>query len=423
VYSRLRLDISVRDLLFGLLACWWAWRRHKLSEDVVRACSPGTDELVVCLSVRSGFNLLLTALELPVGSEVLVSAVTHPDMVHIIERHGLRALPVDLDLETLTPRAELLERAVSSHTRAVLIAHLFGGRMDLGPIADFARSHNLLLVEDSAQAFKGPHAIRSSVADVSMFSFGPIKTATALGGALFRVRDPIIRKKVRELHARWPVQHRYAYLGKLLKYLCLVLMTRPRAYRLIARTSDLLGQDFDALSNRAVRGFPSQVNQKTTHRTNGTESGAAPALRKEFFQRIRHQPSAPLLALLAHRLRTFDEARLARRTLVGERVAYRLSPHLLHPGRLSASRTHWIFPVVPFDPKGLISSLRGQGYDAARATTNIAAINAPPDRPELAPTEAIRMMSSIVFLPVYPELSDKALRRLSDLLDEVAGNG
>jgi len=91
-------------------------------------------------------------------------------------------------------------------------------------------------------------------------------------------------------------------------------------------------------------------------------------------------------------------------------------------GRLSASRTHWLFPIVPFDPKVLISSLRREGYDAARATTNIAAISAPPDRPELAPTEAIRTMSSIVFLPVYPELPDEALRRLVDLVEEVAGN-
>src|SRR5918997_7215245 len=89
------------------------------------------------------------------GGEVLVSAVTHPDMVRIIEGHGLRAVPVDLDTTTLEPRIKLLQRALSPRTRTVLVAHLFGSRFDLDPIAAFARRHRLLLVEDCAQTFRG----------------------------------------------------------------------------------------------------------------------------------------------------------------------------------------------------------------------------------------------------------------------------
>jgi perosamine synthetase len=62
---------------------------------------------------------------------VLVSAVTHPDMVRIIEGHGLRAGPVvDLQPATLEPQSDLLEKGHSPRTRAVLVAHLFGGRFD-----------------------------------------------------------------------------------------------------------------------------------------------------------------------------------------------------------------------------------------------------------------------------------------------------
>ncbi|HEY8798251.1 MAG TPA: DegT/DnrJ/EryC1/StrS family aminotransferase, partial [Candidatus Dormibacteraeota bacterium] len=52
---------------------------------------------IACRSVRSGFHLLLDALDLAAGDEVLVSAITHPDMVRVIEAHGLVAVPVDLD--------------------------------------------------------------------------------------------------------------------------------------------------------------------------------------------------------------------------------------------------------------------------------------------------------------------------------------
>ncbi len=61
-----------------------------LERGAARVCSPEDDGLAR-LSVRSGFDLLLEALALLVGSEVLVSAAAHPDMVRILKEHGLRA--------------------------------------------------------------------------------------------------------------------------------------------------------------------------------------------------------------------------------------------------------------------------------------------------------------------------------------------
>ena len=400
LYPRHRLDISVRDLLYGLSACLWAFRRGKPAAEVVRAFPPGEGALV-CFSVRSGLDLLLGALAWPPGGEVLVSAVTHPDMVRVIEAHGLRAVPVDLDTATLEPRVELLEEALSSRTRAVLVAHLFGGRFDLRPLAAFARGQGLLLVEDCAQAFRGPGDAGESAADVSMFSFGSIKTASAAGGAVVCVRDPGLREKMRRAQEDWPVQSRRQYVGRLLKALCLVLLGRPLAYGLLARACGMVGRDLDALVNGAVRAFP--------------VSGY------ELFHKIRRQPSAPLLALLARRLRTFDSGRLARRARSGEIVSRRLPATVGHPGGLAPSRTHWLFPVVVPDPERLVSSLRLRGFDASRATSNIAPVPAPPDLPRSTPAEADRMMSNLVFLPVYPEIPNENLDLLVGAVEEVVG--
>ena len=409
MYPRLRFDISTLELLFGLCACVWAWDRRKLTEDIVRACS-SRDEQLVCLSVRSGFDLLLQALALPAGCEILISAVTHPDMVRIIERHDLRAVPVDLDLATLAPRAELFERAVSPRTRAILVAHLFGGRVDLDRIADFATEHHLLVIEDCAQAYYGPHDTGDPLADVSMFSFGPLKTATALGGAVLYVRNRAILPKMRDRQSSWPVQRRRAYLGKILKFLFLVQATRPSVYGLLFRTYKLLGKDFDALVNTAARAFPEQQPETRESRPDSDT----------LFKHIRRQPSAPLLALLAYRLRTFDSSRLARRARVGEAVSRRLPPSVTHPGRLANSRTHWLLPVMSYDPDSLVSSLRKEGFDAARATSNIAAVRAPPSHPDCTPTAAARMMSRIVFLPAYPEIAAEAMGRLIRAVNEFA---
>ena len=98
--------------------------------------------------MRSGFDLYLSALALPRGSEVLVSAVNIRDMVEILEHHGLVAVPVDLELATLAPQAGAWEQAITPHTRAILVAHLFGSRVPMRPVLDLAARHRLLMIED-----------------------------------------------------------------------------------------------------------------------------------------------------------------------------------------------------------------------------------------------------------------------------------
>ena len=106
--------------MFGGLACGWLWRRDRLEAEVLGFCSVG-DEALVCYSVRSGWDLWLRAQGLLAGQEVIVSTVTHPDMVRIIHGHGLCAVPVDIDPETLAPRLRTLEAALTPRTRVVLV--------------------------------------------------------------------------------------------------------------------------------------------------------------------------------------------------------------------------------------------------------------------------------------------------------------
>src|ERR1700682_5063648 len=129
--SRHRLDIHVAYFAHALFACIWARNAERLSSSLEASWSPGGQGLA-CRSVRSGFHLLLEALALPPGGEVLVSAVTHPDMVRILEAHELVAVPVDLSIATLAPKLELAERLVTARTAAILVAHLFGGRVAMG---------------------------------------------------------------------------------------------------------------------------------------------------------------------------------------------------------------------------------------------------------------------------------------------------
>jgi perosamine synthetase len=401
VYARHRLDLSPRDIFFGVGACFLPMRRGRLESEILGLCSI-EDNGLLCHSVRSGWDLWLGAQDFRAGDEVLVSAVTHPDMVRIIRGHGLRAVPVDIDPRTLAPLPSALEAALTPHTRVVLVAHLFGGRMDLDVVAGFAREHGLSLVEDCAQAFQGPEQVGGTAADVSMYSFGTLKTSTALGGAVLWMRDHGVRRTMRHMQARYPIQRRTDYMKRLLISLGLVTVSRPWPYGLLAQFCAWLGADLDAIVNRAVRAFPSREPEWVFHR------------------RLRQRPCKPLLRVLARRLGSFDRVRLALRSAAGERFAQKLRIADTHPGGHSLRRTHWLFPVVVRDPGSLILDLRMRGLDASRATSSITVVEACAGH--AAPALAHRTMAGIVFLPVYPGLPSCAFDEMVDVVNDCAAS-
>ena len=386
MYARHRLDVSGRDLLFALAACVSA--RGGRADAVARGWAGPSG--LACLSVRSSFDLLLEALDLPSGSEVVMSAVTHPDMVRIVRAHGLRPVAVDLDLETLAPPTDLLEDAVTDASRMVVVAHLFGSRADLGPAVAVARRHGLLLVEDCAQVLRGPLDCGDERADVSLFSFGPIKAATALGGALVRVRDPDLLARMRSIQARWPVQTRHAYAAKAAKFLVLLGLGRPLPFGLLARLCRVAGRNFDAILTDFVRSRRSDA---------------------DLVAFARQRPSAPLLALVERRLRRFGHDRLRRRIARAEALRRELPEWLEHPGAAAAEHVHWVFPVLSESRADLAASLRDAGVDAAAGTTAIALVEEAESTPE-----AERLLAHVLFLPAYPELPARAFRRLVEVL-------
>jgi perosamine synthetase len=389
LHSRHHLDIRLRDFAYALWTSAFARDAQGRSARLAATWSP-SGEGVACRSVRSGFQLLLDALDLQAGDEVLVSAVTHPDMVRIIEAHGLMAVPVDLDVATLAPRLELAERLVTSRTRAILIAHLFGSRVELAPYAAFARRHRLHLWEDCAQAVTSPGDTGDAAADASMYSFGALKTCTALGGALLRVKDPAVLGRMRAIQLLWPLQPRRAYAVGALKFLVFDFATRPIVYGLLAWIHRVMGRDFDRLVNSSVRAFR----------------------QGDLVPQLEVQPSVPLLATLAFRLRTFDDVRLRRRTASGEWLTANLPRHLQTPGAAIHGSTHWLFPVLTSRAEDLIVACRCAGFDAARGASSVCAVAAPAGRPEAEPITAQRMMAGLVFLPAYPELPKGSLARI-----------
>jgi dTDP-4-amino-4,6-dideoxygalactose transaminase len=355
---------------------------------------------LIALSVRTGWDLLLAALGLPAGSEVITSAVTIPDMVRIIEERGLVPVPADIDAATLEVDIDQLERLITPRTRVILVAHLFGSRMEMGPIVELARRHNLLVVEDCAQAYIGPEYAGHPQTDVALFSFGPIKTATALGGAVVRVRDRALLARMSELQRAYPVQNRWAYLQRLAKYASFCVLSWPRVYGAAVRVLQWIGKDYDQALGNAAHSF-------------------AP---NEFFTQIRRQPCVPLVRMLARRLETFERrgtARLRRRAARGHELAHTL-PAGMVVGDENLTHTFWVTPLRVRNRAEVIGALRAAGFDA----TGLSSLIVVPSRDlrDLIAKEppSAAWLTDIVFVPSGDDLPESEWQRQVAILRRVA---
>jgi perosamine synthetase len=392
---RKRLDIGWADLLCGAWSCIRPGRRDVVQRRVESAWSGRGEEgrALACLSVRSGFDALLGVLALPAGSEVLLSAVTIRDMVRIVEAHGLVPVPVEIDPRTLAVCPEALTRAVSANSRALVVAHLFGSRMPLEPVLRIARAHGLLVIEDCAQAYTGSDGDDDRghpESDVSLFSFGPIKTATALAGGLLTFRDRALRDRTAAAQAAWPVQPRSRFLTRVGKYSVLKLLSYRSVFTLFAAACRLLGKSHDEIISGSVRGFAGDG----------------------FFTKIRHRPSLPLLALLECRLRTFDRARITARTAQAAE-AILLLPPLERPGDAAERHSYWVLPVCCDDPDRLIRFLWTRGFDATRGASSLCVVQAPAERPETDPAGSRRMFERLLYLPLHEGMNGRDVERLA----------
>jgi dTDP-4-amino-4,6-dideoxygalactose transaminase len=390
MHPRLRLDLGWRDLLFAAAACVLARGRERRARRV-EECFDARGDAMATLSVRSAFDLYLSVLNLPHGSEVLVSGLTIPHMVQIVEAHGLRVVPFALDARTLAPAAGELERCATSRTRAVLFAHLFGERTSLQDLMAEARRRHWLVWEDCAQAFAHDDWRGERGADLALFSFGMIKTATAIQGGIALVRDEGVRDRMRVLQERWPVQARSDFLRRTCKAAVLHCLSHPRVFAQFAALVQRRGRDLDEVLHAATRGFPGP----------------------DYLERLRRAPCAPMLALLERRLRRPHRSNVAARCKTGDELMESIESNVEVFGRAATDRKHWVFAVGSSEPAHLVRDLRAAGFDATTRSSLVAVV--PTDGGDAPP--AIReMLERVVFVPIAPNATRAERARSIDVL-------
>lgn len=382
MWIRKRLDISAKDLVYSVFSCFSLGSENLISGKIKNFWEKNNQKCLICLSVRSGFDLLLEKLAFEPGSEILMSALTIPDMPRIVAHHSLIPVPLDLSTGKLIPTATMVENAITKKTKAIVIAHLFGGISDLEEIAQIARNHGLLLIEDCAQAYYSPDYTGDSAADVSMFSFGTIKTATALGGGILVFRNPELPfESILKSHESYPFQKRRKFLKKTLKYMVLHFISKPAVFPLFIQLLKKRGIDYDTYIHKLSRSFP----------------------KGNFFAEIRKRPGMPILKLMLRRFERYDFSVITQRTERGELLEKSLPASVIFPGRNANLKTYWAFPVLCTQPDKLVSELWKAGFDATHQSS-LKIVESATNSAGKCPETAAKILNQIVYLPLYPEM-------------------
>ncbi|MCX6142672.1 MAG: DegT/DnrJ/EryC1/StrS family aminotransferase [Ignavibacteriales bacterium] len=154
-----------------------------------------------CVGVGNGLDalhLILRALDIGPGDEVLVPSNTFIATWLAVSRTGAKAVPVEPDVATFNIDASQIKKNITGRTRVIMPVHLYGQCCAMDEILDLAGKHNLTVVEDAAQAhgaeYKGVKA--GGIGRAAGFSFYPGKNLGAMGdaGAVVTNDDAIARK-------------------------------------------------------------------------------------------------------------------------------------------------------------------------------------------------------------------------------------
>jgi len=159
----------------------------------------GVGFVELCCSGTFAVELALRALPVGPGDEVILAGYDFIGNFNDVVAVGARPVLVDIDPDNWNLNPALVEAAISPATRAVVVTHLHGGVVPMGPLLEVARARGLLVVEDACQMpgamVEGRRA--GSLGDAGVISFGGSKLLSAGRGGALLTSSPEIAQRAR----------------------------------------------------------------------------------------------------------------------------------------------------------------------------------------------------------------------------------
>ncbi|GAA4233094.1 DegT/DnrJ/EryC1/StrS family aminotransferase [Postechiella marina] len=156
--------------------------------------------VIPCANGTDALQIAMMGLGLKPGDEVITADFTFAATVEVIALLNLTPVLVDVNPDDFNINIEALKKAITPKTKAIVPVHLFGQCANMEAIMDIAKTHNLFVIEDNAQAIganytykDGTKAKAGTIGDVGSTSFFPSKNLGCYGdgGAIFTNNDAL----------------------------------------------------------------------------------------------------------------------------------------------------------------------------------------------------------------------------------------
>jgi dTDP-4-amino-4,6-dideoxygalactose transaminase len=153
----------------------------QFEKDFARFC--GAEDCVAFNTGTSALHVALLLLNIGRDDEVITTPSTFVATSWAISYVGAKPVYVDVDDATFNLNPDLVEKAITPRTKAILPVHLYGHPVNLDPLLKVAKKHNLPLVEDACQAHGAKYQgkVVGTFGAISCFSFYPGKNLGAYG--------------------------------------------------------------------------------------------------------------------------------------------------------------------------------------------------------------------------------------------------
>jgi perosamine synthetase len=228
-----------------------------------------TRHAVACNSGTSALHLLVRAMGIGAGDEVITTPFSFVASSNCVIFEGAKPVFVDIDPETWCIDPALIEAAVTPQTRALIPVDVFGVTADLDPIRAIAERHHLRIIEDSCEAAGATYHGRPAggLGDAGVFGFYPNKQLTTGEGGMIVTDDAdlaglarSIRNQGRAATAGWLAHERLGYNFRLSDINCALGCVQVERLPEILSARQKVAEMYDA----RLAGEDRLIVQKTT---------------------------------------------------------------------------------------------------------------------------------------------------------------
>ncbi len=230
IYSTLGQYFSLaKSIVTGKLSPGSA--NQKLEEDLAQQFDV---PYAVCVNQgRVGIYLAIKAVVTPERPKVIMAPYTIYDVVNMVIAAGGEPVFADIDETSCNLATGEVEKLIDDETCAVMVTHLHGLAADIEPLSALCKKRQVMLIEDSAQAFgvrKGGKYL-GTFGDIGIYSFGLFKTVNSFFGGIVTTQDKEIADKIRDMQTDFSPPTRMRMLKRMIQGLVFEVASFPLVFK------------------------------------------------------------------------------------------------------------------------------------------------------------------------------------------------